>query len=263
MPTIDDVKNILTDNKDRWLLGSRQGNDGNQGNTIEELLGVAENNLRIPDLGGIELKSQKAETGSLVTLFHKEPNPRGSVPNLLKTLGWKHQKAGGDYKHDEMSFRSTTYANRFTDRGFSIALTKSRIEFIFDRTKVNRAAKDVTGIYSTYGDWLTDVDSRHPHYSTVLPVFWDRKDFEDNCYLKLDSTLMVYLETKRINKAEYFRIVEAYIYKGFCANALTRLFSEGGVVIDFDARTRHNHGTKLRVAKDKIGQLFDFNLRIL
>ncbi|WP_411909771.1 MvaI/BcnI family restriction endonuclease, partial [Hafnia paralvei] len=43
-----------------WHNGTRPGNDGNQGNTLEDLLGVAENNIPLPDLGGIfELKTQK------------------------------------------------------------------------------------------------------------------------------------------------------------------------------------------------------------
>ncbi len=263
MPTVEDVQKILQDNRDRWLLGNRQGNDGNQGNTLEELLGVKENNLRSPDLGDIELKSQKVETGSFITLFHKEPKPSRSVPVLLKTLGWKHQKAGSDYPPDAMSFRSTTYANRFSDRGLSIALTSSRIELIFDPAKVNRSAKDVTGIYATYGDWLKDVETRVPHFSSVLPVYWDLDNLENECYKKLDSTIMVYFETKKVNKDKYFRIVEAYIHKGFSKNSLTQLFSEGDVVIDFDARTGKNHGTKLRVTKEKMNQLFELNRKIV
>ena len=84
MITLEDVKRIFEANKDVWLVGTHQGNDGNQGNTLEGLLGVAENNLSLPDLGVFELKTQKNETGSYITLFHREPKPRASIPKLLK-----------------------------------------------------------------------------------------------------------------------------------------------------------------------------------
>ena len=47
----------------KWQDGTRHGNDGNQGNTLEDLLGVEENNIPLPDLGGVfELKTQKKES---------------------------------------------------------------------------------------------------------------------------------------------------------------------------------------------------------
>lgn len=263
MITLEEVSLILNQNKNTWLLGTHQGNDGNQGNTLEGLLGVAENNLKLPDLGDIELKTQKIETGSYVTLFHKEPKPRASIPKLLKCLGWKHQDAGKGYAADEMSFRSTTYAHRHSDRGFTIDLSSDKIEFIFNPDKVNVNAKDITGIYPTYGDWLNDVHSRVPHYSLVLPVYWDRNDFESVCLTKLNNTLMCSCETKSINGKEHFKVTEAYIYNNFKSEKLQLLFEKGAVVIDFDARTRHNHGTKLRVKKDNLGDLFEFSTRVL
>jgi hypothetical protein len=262
MITLDQIKKILHANKDKWLVGTHQGNDGNQGNTLEGLFGVSENNLKLPDLGDIELKTQKIETGSYITLFHKEPSPRASIPKLLKCLGWQHQEAGNAYPHDEMSFRSTTYAHRFSDRGFTVDLNQDRIEFVFSPNKVNVKARDVTQIYSTYGEWLSDVEQRKPHYSSVLPVYWDRNDFDEVCLKKLNNTLMCYCETRKIGGIEHFKVVEAYIYKQFLKSNLSKLFSEGAVVIDFDARTRHNHGTKLRVKKDKIGELFQFSSQV-
>lgn len=263
MRTLEEVKDILNQNKDTWLLGTHQGNDGNQGNTLEGLLGVAENNLKLPDLGDIELKTQKIETGSYVTLFHKEPQPRASIPKLLISLGWKHQEAGRTYGDDEMSFRSTTYAHRYSDRGFIIDLSGNRIEFLFNPNKVNVDASDATGVYETYGDWLSDIQNRNPHYSGVLPVYWSRNDFESICMTKLNNTLMCACETKIINGIEHFKLSEVYIYKNFKKENLQILFEKGAVVIDFDARTRHNHGTKLRVKKENLGDLFEFSSRIL
>ena len=74
-----------------WIKNQRPGNAGGVGNTLEDLLDVAENNLQLPDFGDWELKSQRAKTGSLLTLFHSEPKPRKAriVPQILLPLyGW-------------------------------------------------------------------------------------------------------------------------------------------------------------------------------
>lgn len=263
MPKIDEIRRILRENQHTWLRGTHQGNDGNQGNTLEKLLGVSENNLRIPDLGDIELKSQKNEGGSLITLFHREPKPRASLPKLLKALGWRHSEAGARYPDDEMSFRSTTFAHRHSDRGFSIELAADRIELRFDPLRVSADKKDSTDVYETYVHWLNDVELRRPHYSDILPVFWDRNVFEAECKKKIDNTLMCYMDRRVIHGVEEFRIAEVHIYKNFLSSRMADLFSLGAVAIDFDARTGHNHGTKLRVKRSALSMLFDYSEQII
>lgn len=65
------LRNRLSEIKNMgWIANRRPGNVGGVGNTLEDLLDVAENNLQLPDFGEWELKSQRAATGSLLTLFH-------------------------------------------------------------------------------------------------------------------------------------------------------------------------------------------------
>ena len=54
-----------------WIESKRHGNDGGIGNTLEELLGIEENNLPIPNASEWELKCQRSNTSSLTTLLHK------------------------------------------------------------------------------------------------------------------------------------------------------------------------------------------------
>ena len=115
----------------RWHTETRIGNDGSPGNTLEDLLGIEENNLKIPDWGDIELKTKKKESQSLITLMHREPKPDASVPKLLKSLGWKHKDAGTRYDNEEMSFRSTTRSD-FSVRGFAVSLDQDKVNFVFD-----------------------------------------------------------------------------------------------------------------------------------
>jgi hypothetical protein len=39
-------------------------------------------------------------------------------------------------------------------------------------------------------------------------------------------------------------------------NQIPKLIGDGSLVLDFDARTHHNHGTKLRIKKSKAKDLF-------
>lgn len=74
-----------------WIINARPGNSGGIGNTLEDLLGIEENNLPIPNAAEWELKCQRANTTSLMTLFHMEPSPRALrfVPRVFLPLyGW-------------------------------------------------------------------------------------------------------------------------------------------------------------------------------
>jgi hypothetical protein len=77
-----------------WIPNTRHGNNGGVGNTLEELLGIEENNLPLPNAAEWELKSQRKNTNSLTTLTHLEPSPRAIKfvsTILLPNYGWKHQ----------------------------------------------------------------------------------------------------------------------------------------------------------------------------
>jgi MvaI/BcnI restriction endonuclease family len=106
-----------------FVPNARHGNHGGIGNTLEDLLGIEENNLPIPNAAEWELKTQRLNTSSLLTLFHTEPSPQALrfVPSLLlPQYGWSHQKAGNGYPEIEMSFRQTIHGLGPSDRGFKV-----------------------------------------------------------------------------------------------------------------------------------------------
>ena len=110
-----------------WIKNRRPDNAGGIGNTLEDLLGISENNLAIANSGEWELKTHRKESGALTTLFHSEPSPRNLkfVPSiLLPKYGWRHDKAGTLYPENEMSFRQTINGLKRTDRGFGIIIDK-------------------------------------------------------------------------------------------------------------------------------------------
>jgi hypothetical protein len=91
------IKELIEISDRGWILNTRCGNSGGIGNTLEDLLEIEENNLPIPNAAEWELKTQRKNTSSLITLFHSEPSPRAIkfVPQVfLLNYGWPHKEAG-------------------------------------------------------------------------------------------------------------------------------------------------------------------------
>src|SRR3989344_359427 len=125
-----------------FMPNARKGNAGGIGNTLEDLLGIKENNLPIPNATEWELKAQRLNSTSLTTLFHIEPSPRAIlfVPQvLLPKYGWAHQEGGKKYQKGEMSFRQTIHGQSRSDRGFKVMIDRKeqKILISFDAKSVD------------------------------------------------------------------------------------------------------------------------------
>jgi len=136
---IDKLKEIVNTG---WIPNARRGNQGGIGNTLEDLLGIKENNLPIPNAAEWELKAQRLNSSSLTTLFHIEPSPRavGFVSQiLLPKYGWAHQEAGKKYTSKELSFRQTICTSK-SDRGFAVKIDQEerKILISFDASAVDK-----------------------------------------------------------------------------------------------------------------------------
>src|SRR6185437_12707389 len=138
-----------------WIANARQGNQGGIGNTLEDLLGIKENNLPIPNAAEWELKTQALHTTSLTTLFHLEPSPRALKwvsQILLPKYGWAHQEDGKKYPAGELSFRQTINGQGRTDRGFMVIVDRKeqKVMISFDASKVDERHRQ----------WLRSVEKR-------------------------------------------------------------------------------------------------------
>ena len=126
-----------------WIKSQRKISHGNVGNTLEDFLGIEENNLPIPNAAEWELKCQRKGTSFLTTLLHCEPSPR-AIKFVSKTLlpqyGWKHEEAGGKYPKTEMSFRQTISCLNYSERAFRVELDKiqRKIVISFNSKKVDK-----------------------------------------------------------------------------------------------------------------------------
>jgi hypothetical protein len=245
-------KKLLEIRQMGWIPNDRKGNAGSAGNTLEDLLQIPENNLPLPNAGEWELKTSRKSSNALITLFHMEPSPRAFsfVPNiLLPNYGWPHQEAGGKYPLNEMSFRQTIKATERTNRGFGINVNhyKKRIEISFDANSVDQ---------SVHYEWLLKVKDRIGLGELDPQPYWGFEDLTHKIGSKLTNCVYVLVENKRINGIPHLRYCDMYFLSDITSVSVINAITKGILFIDFDARTGHNHGTKFRIKKNEIIDLY-------
>ncbi len=235
-----------------WIPNARHGNVGGVGNTLEDLLGIEENNLPIPNAAEWELKCQRMETTSLTTLFHMEPSPRAVrfVPQVLLPLyGWRHQDAGGRYSDDEKSFRQTITGTQRSDRGFKVVIDRSerKILISFDSSSVD----------DRHRQWLEDVKQNIGLDELSPQPYWGFDDLGHKAGTKLLNCFYLRAKTKREKGKQFFSYEKIFMLSKFNIDSFINAIEHGYVYVDFDARTGHNHGTKFRLRQGNLEQLYE------
>lgn len=167
------ISELLRIREKGFIPNARHGNDGGIGNTLEDLLGIEENNLPIPNASEWELKTQRLGTTSLNTLVHLEPSPTALhfvSARLLPLYGWKHKEAGISYPDSEMSFRQTINGVSPTDRGFQILVDEEqkKIKVSFNASRVN----------SRHTAWLKSVEMKVGLGELDPQPYWGFNDLE-------------------------------------------------------------------------------------
>lgn len=234
-----------------WIKNQRPGNQGGIGNTIEDLLGIEENNLPIPNAAEWELKTQRSTRNALTTLFHFEPSPRALkfVPSIfLPKYGWEHKDAGIKYPNNEMSFRQTINGLTRTDRGFGIVIDRknSKVVISFDYNEVD----------PRHTDWLESVKGRAGLNELNPQPYWGFDDLYHKAGTKLLNCFYIKADVKKVAGKEYYYYKQIYMLEKFDKKRFINAIANGIILIDFDARTGHNHGTKFRMRQDKLPEFY-------
>lgn len=246
--TKEELIERLKEVKDRgWIPNVRPGNAGGVGNTLEDLLGIEENNLPIPNASEWELKCQRKRTTSLTTLFHIEPSPRAMkfVPCIfLPKYGWKHQTMP-----DEMSFRQTINGLAYSDRGFKVVVDRNakRVAISFNAEFVGER----------HAEWLKSVEKRAGLKELDPQPYWGFDDLFHRAGTKLLNCFYIRAEVKRESGREHFWYKDIIVLQDFSLEKFLQAIEKGMIYVDFDARTGHNHGTKFRLKQDRLPELYE------
>lgn len=228
------VKKLKAIKEMGYIKTHRAGNTG-IGKTLEDLLGITENNVPGPNAAMIELKSARKNVSSMLTLFTKSPLPPKANSVLLERFGYESAR-GNERKelHTTVSAKEFNIIKR--KAGFKIDIQKDRVNLI-------TARNEIVG-------------------------YWDKETLKNYFERKLPKLLYVKAETRGSGSNEKFWFNEAWLLSGFDFDNFSQLLKEGTVFVDIrigqcpDGRP-HDHGTGFRVFPVKLDLCFGHREKII
>ncbi len=233
--TLDDfVREYSTIKEQGWIRTHRAGPTG-IGKTLEDLLGIPENNYDEPDFGEYELKSCRIDSQSMLTMFTRAPQPASSNTYLREKYGY----SSSAYDNDEKVLHSTLSADRFTP----IANTGNMLKILCQND----------GIY---------IQSQRE----IENVYWSR-DALKHCFEKKYKNKFVYAKalSRGVGANEEFHFIEAYEVSGFDYKAFIDMLEDGKIYVDLrigqyhygkNKGKTHDHGTGFRIRESDQYLLF-------
>lgn len=203
------VENLRRIKQQGYEETHRAGNTG-IGKTLEDLLGIRENNIPGPDAVGVELKSTRRHSNNLTTLFTKEP-PRSRRrlwnQDLVHKLGYVDDK-------DRQALKVTIEPNNPNNRGFYLSYDSSSVSVTHEEY----------GICATY------------------PLDFLQETFES----KMPELVMVIADVKEVDGREHFWYNEAYHLDGFDGDAFLGLMRDGDITLDLRMHIKENGNIRNR-----------------
>lgn len=225
---LDQLIKKLSKIKSEGFIKTHRAHDTGIGKTLEDLIGIQENNLRLPDVGEIELKSKRINSQSMLTIATKAPQPRGI--NRILFERYKYKDIEGCY-----CLHSTVYGSRYNPQGFRIVFRNDKLEL---QNREN------------------------------IEAYWPITIFDDVLKSKSDKIVLVFAETEgeKGREDEKFHFTEAHLLSNLNINKFKNAIEEDKLKIDirigfFKSGKRegkyHDHGTGFRINKRDILYLYD------
>jgi hypothetical protein len=232
-----------------YVQSHREGPTG-IGKTLEDLLGITENNIAGPDFSTYELKTGRKDSVSMITLFTKAPMPDNANKKLLEAYGYAQRKVPKDYRQlsltgeelgessipvEDKELHSTLDAIKPSSVGLKIKITKERISIENDKN---------------------------------IEAYWDYDTLKETFERKYHKLIYVLADHKMEKGKEYFWFNEAFLLDGFSFERFSELVAEGKMKVDirighYPNGELHDHGTGFRILPKYMPQCFKTIERIL
>jgi hypothetical protein len=213
-----------------WIRSNRKHNTG-IGKTLEDHLGIKENNIALPDFGVMELKSQRINTISMLTLFTKSPDGITNA-EIRKRFGYP------DKEFPKVKIlHQTISGGKRNARGFQAMIDEDSGRLVIMKQK------RLLGYYGL--------------------EFLKKKALE-----KIgDGLILVRAETKKIRGQEYFHYKDAYLLKEIDpVKFLVHSKYDIRLGVYHSGKNRgkpHDHGSGFRLAEKSLPLLFKIRRKIL
>jgi len=235
MLTYEQVVKRLKEIKDMGYVRTHRAGDTGIGKTLEDLLGIHENNIPGPDAQQIELKAARKGSKSMITLFTKSPMPKNANTILLRRYGYPSAR-GNRRKELHTTVNAVSFNSLKGEPGFKIEVRSDRIEC---------------------------VDSEH----TVVG-YWTYETLQKVLERKLPKLMYVKADSRGRGRDEEFWFNEAFLLSGYDFESFMELLKAGKILVDIrigqypDGRT-HDHGTAFRMFEADFELLFEERVRVI
>jgi hypothetical protein len=207
--------------REHGFYKSRRKGPTGVGHTLEQCLGLTENNIAVPDLGNVELKAHRDNVTSLITLFTF--NRKAWVMEPLSAI-----------------------------QAYGTPDQNGRLGLYFTMSQQPNSS----GLFLTVSDEVVSVQ----HISGKTIVHWFTKDLSKQFQAKMPALLLVTARTEIRGDTEYFNYYRARLLTGTSPTLIADQIRRGNMLIDLrlhDAITRaRNHGTGFRTKEGSLDQLF-------
>jgi len=227
----------------------RKGDTG-IGKTLEDLLGITENNIAGPDFATYELKAARKESVSMLTLFTKAPLPASANKRLLEVFGYAQRKIPRDYKQLSLTGREVDESN--------IPVEAKELHVTVDALKPNSL-----GLKLGVKEKKLFIEN-----DRGVEAYWDNDTLKESFERKYHKLVYVLADHKVEGGKEHFWFNEALLLDGFSFERFSELVEEGKLKVDIrighypDGRL-HDHGTGFRILPKYLPQCFKTIDRIL
>ncbi len=219
--------------KQGFVKTHRRGDTG-IGKTLEDLLGIKENNIPLPDIGEVaELKSYRKNAKSMMTLFTLEPLPNGGDRDrlLLDNFGYSRRD-----NQRSKELHSTLSCKKYNNQNLKLSVEKNKIRVKGKGKRIN--------------------------------IFWDVELVKNKFNKKLPALVYVLADTKIIKEIEHFHFNEAYLLEDFDFELFKKRIRADDIVIDFRMYYHpngsvRNHGTGFRVKIKKLDNCFSKRIKLI
>lgn len=219
--TLEDFQRAFAEIKNAgWIQSKRRGSTG-IGQTLEQILGLDENNIALPDLGNVELKAHRIGSSSMITLF------------TFNRKAWK-------MKPLEAVRR---YGTRDSNGRLGLYFTMSR-------------TPNSMGLFLHVESDSISVR----HISGQIVAEWQLDALAQRFMQKIPGLILVSAFSEMRGDSEWFKFERAQLLTGTSPEILRSQILAGNVLVDLrlhDQITRaRNHGTGFRTHEDKLALLF-------
>jgi len=239
----------LNEIRQMGYVPSHRAGDTGIGKTLEDLLGIEENNISGPDFANYELKAARKNSASMLTLFTKAPLPKGANCKLLEVFGYPERK--GRSRGHQISLIGRPMPDLVSTR-------KKELHVTVDSLRPNSVGLKL----EIKGDRVYIANSRN------VDAYYDQSILKEAFNKKYHRLAYVLADNKEQEGKESFHFNEAYLLDGFGFGKFSHLIGSGELKLDlrmghYASGRPHDHGTAFRILPKHLPLCFENIQQIL